>query len=168
MSLPKSAAGQSANYTLSLWTRLTLFLKYPELKLSNNLAENSMRPMAINGATGCTWGAKRLAQGSLPSSRSWKAAAVLACRSAGILATSCRGSPIDPYRRWLGLHPRPIQPRKQKNNLLPLLSQRQPCTCTRPDEYARRLSTVESTTGTARAAEAADHIYGLSSEAKPP
>jgi transposase len=33
-SLPKSAAGQAANYTLSLWTRLTLFLKYPELELS--------------------------------------------------------------------------------------------------------------------------------------
>jgi transposase len=46
-SLPKSAAGQAANYTLSLWTRLTLFLKYPELELSNNLAENSMRPIAI-------------------------------------------------------------------------------------------------------------------------
>ena len=46
-SLPKSAAGQAANYTLSLWTRLTLFLKYPELELSTNLAENSMRPIAI-------------------------------------------------------------------------------------------------------------------------
>jgi hypothetical protein len=28
-SLPKCAAGQAANYTLSLWTSLTLFLKYP-------------------------------------------------------------------------------------------------------------------------------------------
>lgn len=45
--LPKSLAGQAANYTLSLWTKLTLFLKYPELELSNNLAENSMRPVAI-------------------------------------------------------------------------------------------------------------------------
>ncbi len=45
--LPKSAAGQAANYTLSLWNRLTLFLQYPELELSNNLAENSMRPIAI-------------------------------------------------------------------------------------------------------------------------
>ncbi|MGD0942140.1 MAG: IS66 family transposase [Terracidiphilus sp.] len=45
--LPKSAAGQAANYTLSLWSKLTQFLKHPELELSNNLAENSMRPMAI-------------------------------------------------------------------------------------------------------------------------
>lgn len=45
--LPKSAAGQAANYTLSFWTKLTLFLKYPELELSTNLAENSMRPIAI-------------------------------------------------------------------------------------------------------------------------
>lgn len=45
--LPKSAAGQAANYTLSLWTKLTQFLKHPELELSNNLAENSMRPVSI-------------------------------------------------------------------------------------------------------------------------
>jgi transposase len=45
--LPKSAAGQAANYTLALWQKLTLFLKYPELELSNNLAENSMRPIAL-------------------------------------------------------------------------------------------------------------------------
>jgi transposase len=45
--LPKSTAGQAANYTLSLWAKLTRFLKYPELELSTNLAENSMRPVAI-------------------------------------------------------------------------------------------------------------------------
>jgi transposase len=45
--LPKSAAGQAANYTLSLWSKLTQFLKHPALELSNNLAENSMRPVAI-------------------------------------------------------------------------------------------------------------------------
>jgi transposase len=45
--LPKSTAGQAANYTLSLWSKLTLFLTYPELELSNNLAENSMRPIAL-------------------------------------------------------------------------------------------------------------------------
>jgi transposase len=43
--LPKSTAGQAANYTLSLWSKLTLFLKYPQLELSNNIAENSMRPI---------------------------------------------------------------------------------------------------------------------------
>ncbi len=45
--LPKSLAGKAANYTLSLWNKLTLFLEHPELEMSNNLAENSMRPIAI-------------------------------------------------------------------------------------------------------------------------
>jgi transposase len=45
--LPKSATGKAANYTLALWNKLTLFLEYPELELSNNLAQNSMRPIAI-------------------------------------------------------------------------------------------------------------------------
>ena len=45
--LPKSAAGRAASYTLSLWSKLILFLEYPELELSTNLAENSMRPVAI-------------------------------------------------------------------------------------------------------------------------
>jgi transposase len=45
--LPASALGKAANYTLALWPKLTRFLEYPELELSNNLAENSMRPVAI-------------------------------------------------------------------------------------------------------------------------
>jgi transposase len=45
--LPKSAAGQACRYTLALWNRLNRFLDYPELELSNNLAENSMRPIAV-------------------------------------------------------------------------------------------------------------------------
>jgi len=45
--LPKSAAGQAASYTLSFWSKLTVFLEHPELELSTNLAENSMRPIAI-------------------------------------------------------------------------------------------------------------------------
>jgi transposase len=45
--LPQSAAGKAARYTLALWNKLTIFLEYPELELSNNLAENSMRPIAI-------------------------------------------------------------------------------------------------------------------------
>jgi transposase len=45
--LPKSTAGEAANYTLSLWSKLTLCLKYPEMELSNNLAEHSMRPIAL-------------------------------------------------------------------------------------------------------------------------
>lgn len=46
-SLPASALAKAANYTLALWPKLTRFLEYPELELSNNLAENSMRPLAL-------------------------------------------------------------------------------------------------------------------------
>jgi hypothetical protein len=45
--LPASALGKACHYTLTLWEKLTRFLEYPELELSNNLAENSMRPVAI-------------------------------------------------------------------------------------------------------------------------
>ena len=45
--LTASAAGKAARYTLALWDKLTIFLEYPVLELSNNLAENSMRPVAI-------------------------------------------------------------------------------------------------------------------------
>jgi transposase len=44
---PLAPLGKAANYTLALWPKLTRFLEYPELELSNNLAENSMRPVAI-------------------------------------------------------------------------------------------------------------------------
>ena len=43
--LPASALGKACNYTLALWHKLTRFLLYPQLELSNNLAENSMRPI---------------------------------------------------------------------------------------------------------------------------
>jgi transposase len=45
--LPKSAAGQACSYTLAIWNRLIRFLDYPQLELSTNLAENSMRPIAV-------------------------------------------------------------------------------------------------------------------------
>jgi transposase len=45
--LPSSPLGKACSYTLRLWDKLTRFLDYPELELSNNLAENSMRPIAI-------------------------------------------------------------------------------------------------------------------------
>jgi transposase len=45
--LPKSAAGEACTYTIKLWKKLTRFLEYPELELSNNLAENSMRGVAL-------------------------------------------------------------------------------------------------------------------------
>jgi transposase len=47
MALPSSPLGKASAYTLRLWDKLTRFLDYPELELSNNLAENSMRPVAL-------------------------------------------------------------------------------------------------------------------------
>lgn len=45
--LPSSALGKAVHYTLSQWKKLTRFLEHAELELSNNLAENSMRPVAL-------------------------------------------------------------------------------------------------------------------------
>jgi transposase len=45
--LPSSKLGKAIQYTLGLWPKLDRFLDYPVLELSNNLAENSMRPVAL-------------------------------------------------------------------------------------------------------------------------
>ena len=45
--LPKSALGQAVQYTLNQWPRLRRCFDYGEVELSNNLAENSMRPIAL-------------------------------------------------------------------------------------------------------------------------
>ena len=45
--LPGGSLAKACNYTLTLWQKLARFLEYPELELSNNLAENSMRPVAL-------------------------------------------------------------------------------------------------------------------------
>ncbi|MFZ1166688.1 MAG: IS66 family transposase [Candidatus Sulfotelmatobacter sp.] len=47
MALPSSALSKACQYALTLWRNLTQFLEFPELELSNNLAENSMRPVAL-------------------------------------------------------------------------------------------------------------------------
>ena len=50
-SIPSAPADQELiaqlQYALALWKKLTRFLEYPELELSTNLAENSMRPVAL-------------------------------------------------------------------------------------------------------------------------
>jgi hypothetical protein len=45
--LPSSKLGGAIRYTLGVWPRLTRFLDYPVIELSNNPAENSMRPIAV-------------------------------------------------------------------------------------------------------------------------
>jgi transposase len=45
--LPKSTLGQAVTYTLNMWPKLRRCFDYGEVELSNNLAENSMRPIAL-------------------------------------------------------------------------------------------------------------------------
>jgi transposase len=45
--LPQSMLGKAAGYTLNLWIKLKRCFEFPEVELSNNLAENSMRGVAI-------------------------------------------------------------------------------------------------------------------------
>lgn len=45
--LPQSALGKAVVYTLNMWQKLERCLEYAEVELSNNLAENSMRPVAV-------------------------------------------------------------------------------------------------------------------------
>ena len=45
--LPQSVEGKAIAYTLKRWMELTVFMQHPEVELSTNLAENSMRPIAL-------------------------------------------------------------------------------------------------------------------------
>ena len=45
--LPQSATRKAAAYLLNQWTRLNRCLEYGEVEISNNMAENSMRPVAL-------------------------------------------------------------------------------------------------------------------------
>lgn len=45
--LPQSALGKAAAYTLNMWSKLVRCLEYEQVELSNNLAENSMRGVAL-------------------------------------------------------------------------------------------------------------------------
>ena len=45
--LPKSALGKAITYTLNQWSKLRRCFDYGEVELSNNLAENSMRPVTL-------------------------------------------------------------------------------------------------------------------------
>jgi hypothetical protein len=45
--LPKSALGEAVHYTLNMWAKLKRCFDHAEVELSNNLAENSMRPVAL-------------------------------------------------------------------------------------------------------------------------
>jgi transposase len=96
--LPASALGKAVNYTLSLWHKLVLFLDYPVLELSNNIAENSMRPIVVGRKNWIHVGGEQAGP---------KVAAILT------VVESCRRLKI-PVREYLtaimpGLANRPIQ-----------------------------------------------------------
>ena len=46
-SLPQSALGKGCRHTLNMWEKLVRCLEHEQVELSNNLAENSMRPVAV-------------------------------------------------------------------------------------------------------------------------
>ena len=96
--LPGSKAGQACRYTLTLWEKLTRFLDHPQLELSNNLAENSMRPVALGRANWIHIGSPQAGP---------RIAAILS------VIESCRRLPV-PVRQYLaailpGLADTPIQ-----------------------------------------------------------
>lgn len=45
--LPKSRLGRAIDYTLTLWSRLGLFITRGEIEIDNNLIENGIRPTAV-------------------------------------------------------------------------------------------------------------------------
>lgn len=45
--LPRSALGKACDYAMGRWAQLRRFLDYGQLELSNNLAENAIRPVAV-------------------------------------------------------------------------------------------------------------------------
>jgi transposase len=84
--LPASALGKAASYTLSLWHKLTRFLEHPELELSNNVAENSMRGVALGRKNWIHFGSEQAGP---------KVAAILS------VIESCRRMNL-PVREYLG------------------------------------------------------------------
>ena len=73
---------KACNYTLTLWSRLTRFLQYPELELSNNCAENAIRPVALGRKNWIHIGSEEAAHALPLSSRSSKPAGDLTFRFA--------------------------------------------------------------------------------------
>ena len=131
-SLPASALAKAANYTLALWPKLTRFLEYPELELSNNLAENSMRPVALGRKNWIHIGSQQAGP---------KVAAILSvvetCRRINIpvreyLAAVLPGLADTPIQRLAQLTPDRLGHTRALTSTLAC----QPCVCS--DAYHRR------------------------------
>jgi transposase len=75
IALPSSALSKACQYALTLGRKLTRFLGYPELELSNNRGENSMRPAALGRKNRIHSGSLQAGPSLRRFSRWWKAAA---------------------------------------------------------------------------------------------
>jgi transposase len=73
--LPKSKLGEALHYLLKQSERLERCFEDPEVELSNNIAENSMRPWALGRKTGCRWGVRRRVRRWRRLHRWWRVAA---------------------------------------------------------------------------------------------
>jgi transposase len=80
--LPKSEAGQAANYILKNWTALTRYCEHPDLSIDNNHTERSLRGWAVGRNNGTFFG----------SDRGGKTAAVLKS-----FVASCELVKVDPF-----------------------------------------------------------------------
>jgi transposase len=80
--LPKSEAGQAANYILKNWTALTRYCEDPELSIDNNHTERSLRGWAVGRNNWTFFG----------SDRGGKTAAVLKS-----FVASCELVKVDPF-----------------------------------------------------------------------
>jgi transposase len=103
--LPKSVLGQAVAYTLNIWTKLRKCFDHAEVELSNNLAENSMRPIAVGRKNWLHVGSAQAGP---------KVAAILS------VVESCRrlGAPVNDYLAAVlpGLNRRTL---REANNLTP-------------------------------------------------
>ena len=98
--LPSSALSNACHYALTLWKKLTRFLEYPELELSNNLAENSMRPVALGRKNWAKSRGDSLGRGKLPSVENLRS---LLPGSDSSRTCRCHNpAPSRPYSRCVG------------------------------------------------------------------
>ena len=132
--LPGSKAGQACKYTLTLWEKLTRFLEYPELELSNNLAENSMRPVALGRSNWIHIGSSQAGPRIAAILSVVEAAAGSGFQCANTSPPSCLDSLIRPFSTSPNSRPLPGR-QKPKLRKLPSSPSRHSQPCTWPDAY---------------------------------
>lgn len=100
--LPQSIEGKAIAYALKRWKELTVFLNHPPVELSTNLAENSMRTIALGRRNWLHLGSKEAGP---------RIAAIFS------IVESCRklGLPIRQYLADIRMHP--------GNHILPLATE---------------------------------------------